>query len=99
MPHGFFADEAVDLLETIGRWLHVNGEAIDATRYRSPYQDGDTNFFTKSKDGQYVYLIHIGWPFPQFQVQSVVPKENSPIFCLGIKNPCSWHMEREFIDY
>ena len=49
----FLPMKAVDLLETIGRWLHVNGEAIYATRYRSPYQDGDTNFFTKSKDGQY----------------------------------------------
>nr|MDO8111229.1 alpha-L-fucosidase [Candidatus Sigynarchaeota archaeon] len=31
MPSGRFPKEAVDLLETIGRWLKVNGEAIYAT--------------------------------------------------------------------
>src|SRR5271157_1311243 len=60
MPHGLFAPEMVDVLEYIGRWLKVNGEAIYSTRFHQPYKEEDTVFYTQSKDGKYVYLIHVG---------------------------------------
>ena len=93
MPHGFFAQECVDTLEYIGRWLKVNGDAIYSTRLHTPYHEGETDYFTQSKDAQTVYIIHIGWPSPQFEVTTLEPKADSQIFMLGIKEPCPWHME------
>lgn len=90
MPHGFFAQEAVDVLEYIGRWLQVNGEAIYATRPYTPYHEGDKVYYTRSKDSQFVYLIHFGWPFPQLQVTGVLPKEGSQVFMLGVSDPVPW---------
>jgi alpha-L-fucosidase len=93
MPNGWFSQESVDLLETIGRWLHVNGEGIYATRSYTPYHEGDNTYFTRSKDNHTVYLFHIGWSYPKLETSCVKPKKSSKIYMLGISDPIPWHME------
>ncbi|MEX2680749.1 MAG: alpha-L-fucosidase [Candidatus Sigynarchaeota archaeon] len=95
MPSGRFPQEAIDLLETIGRWLKVNGEAIYATRPYKTYKEGDNVYYTRSKDNKHVYAIHIGWPFPRVVLKNVVAKEGSEIFLLGIAEPVPWHEEKD----
>ncbi|HME52076.1 MAG TPA: alpha-L-fucosidase [Candidatus Lokiarchaeia archaeon] len=93
MPNGRFPQEAVDVLETIGRWLKVNGEVIYATRSFEPYKEGEDTYFTRSKDNTFVYLIHVGWPFPSLTTSSVKPREGSEIHMLGVQEPVDWHLD------
>ncbi len=90
MPNGYFEPKTVELLERIGRWLQVNGQAIYATRFRDPFKEGEKIFFTQSKDHTFIYLIHIGWPYQKVEVASVKPKPKSKIFMLGVKDPLPW---------
>jgi hypothetical protein len=71
----------------------VNGEAIYATRSRKPFSEGDKIFYTRSKDNRYVYLIHIGWPYPQLEVMNINPKKGSQIYLLGFSDPVKWHRD------
>jgi alpha-L-fucosidase len=93
MPNGRFPQEAVDLLETVGRWLKVNGEAIYATRPYKIHKEGDKIYYTRSKDSKHVYLIHIGWPVQSVTAKNVAAKKGSKIFMLGIADPVTWRME------
>lgn len=93
MPNGRFPQDAVDVLEYIGRWLAINGEGIYATRSYRPYCEGDRIFFTRSKDNKIVYLIHIGWPYPSFEVKNVKPKAGSNIYLLGFTESVMWKKE------
>jgi alpha-L-fucosidase len=95
MPNGRFPQEAVDVLEYIGRWLKVNGEAIYATRSYEPYKEDDKTYFTRSKDNAFVYLIHEGWPFPSLTTNCVKPREGSEIHMLGVQEPVSWRLDGE----
>ena len=61
-PDGAFPREAVDRLETLGRWLKANGEAIYATRPLPPYRKGAWAL-TQSKDGKRAFAIRL-WPTP-----------------------------------
>jgi alpha-L-fucosidase len=93
MPNGWFPQEAIDILEYIGRWLAVNGEAIYATRTYKPYKEGEKIFYTRSKDHRFVYLLHIGWPYPNISVMNVKPKKGTQIFMLGISDPVKWQID------
>ena len=91
MPHGF-AQECVDTLEYIGRWLKVNGDAIYSTRLHTPYHEG--KLIILQIEGCANSLYYSYWlAFPQFEVTTLEPKADSQIFMLGIKEPCPWHME------
>ncbi len=93
MPNGRFPQEAVDLLESVGRWLAVNGEAIYATRPHDPYKEGEKIYYTRSKDGKQVHVIRIGWPFPRFTFTGVIPRAGSKVFMLGVDEPVDWRVE------
>jgi alpha-L-fucosidase len=56
-PKGQWHDEAYQLLEEVGEWLDVNGEAIYETRTIEPYKSGNV-CFTKGKNGE-VYAIYL----------------------------------------
>jgi alpha-L-fucosidase len=92
MGNGKFPEKSVEILEYMGRWLKVNGEAIYATRPRHPYCQGDTLYFTKSKDSKILYAIHIGWPHNQVEINGINPLESSEIFMLGIQEPLPWRI-------
>jgi alpha-L-fucosidase len=56
-PDGKWHDEAYELLEKIGAWMAVNGEAIYGTRAIAPYKDGKVCLTRKGKD--VVYAIYL----------------------------------------
>ena len=55
-PEGIIEPEVVRILDEIGQWLKVNGEAIYNTRNTPMYHDGNV-WFTASKDKQTFYAI------------------------------------------
>ena len=56
-PDGTWQQGAYDLLQDIGAWLKVNGEAIYNSRAVAPYVDGKVRL-TKQRDGT-VYFIYL----------------------------------------
>jgi alpha-L-fucosidase len=58
---GTLDDETISILEGIGKWLNVNGEAIYATRPWKQAEDGIVRF-TQSKDKSVLYAIALENP-------------------------------------
>jgi len=90
MPNGTWAPEAVERLEYVGDWLQVNGEAIYGTRPREVFHEGESIWFTSSKDGRTCYAISLKWPGSQLAVGSVPVTEGSPVHMLGVHEPLRW---------
>ncbi|MBN2152275.1 MAG: alpha-L-fucosidase [Candidatus Lokiarchaeota archaeon] len=91
MGNGKFPQESIDILEYIGRWLKVNGEAIYATRpVKGDFKQGDNIYLTRSKDGRFVYVIHVGWPFEKVEVADLQAKAGSTVKMLGIDDALPW---------
>jgi alpha-L-fucosidase len=88
---------AVKNLEEAGAWLHVNGEAIYATRPRPGdlWKEGNQIRFSSTKDGRILYAIGLVWPGERLVLKSVKAKKGSPVHLLGIKQPLHSHQERE----
>jgi alpha-L-fucosidase len=93
MPNGRFPQEAIDVLEYMGRWLAVNGEAIYATRPWKKSKQGDDVYFTRSKDQKTLYAINFGWPYQRLELNEVNIKAGSQIFMYGIQEPFPWKLE------
>ena len=49
-PDGTWHSEAYQLLEDMGHWIKVNGDAIYKTRAIAPYKEGNVGF-TQNTDG------------------------------------------------
>ncbi len=54
---GWFHPRAIEVLEQVGEWLQLNGEAIYATRPHTPWHDGQGIFFSKAKDNRSIYAF------------------------------------------
>jgi len=93
MPSGEWPTETVERLKYTGDWLRVNGEAIYNTRPRKVFREGNNIWFTSSKDGRYVYAIHIGWPGENFTTRSVRAVKGSQISMLGVDQPLEWEQD------
>lgn len=57
-PDGTLPIPVEERLEKIGEWMDKNGEAIFNTTITTNYTDGDRTWFTKSKDGKFIYAIY-----------------------------------------
>ncbi len=91
MANGRFPQQSIDILEYIGRWLKVNGEAIYATRpVKGDYKQGDNIYLTRSKDDKVVYAIHVGWPVEKVELADVQAKKGSVVKMLGIDEALPW---------
>lgn len=85
----------LDLLEELGNWLEVNGEAIYGSR---PYealcdntQLGQTVWYTSSKDNKYGYAIILDWPKSEtFICSKANIKWESDVYLLGWDEPLRW---------
>ncbi len=95
MPSGAWAPEAVERLEYVGAWLKVNGEAIYNTRPRRTFREGDSTWFTASRDGRFVYAISLKWPGSEFTLRSVRALRDSQVFMLGVGQPLMWQQHGE----
>jgi alpha-L-fucosidase len=56
-PKGQWHNEAYSLLEDIGNWMKVNGEAIYGTRAISPYKEGQVCITKKGDNTLYLYYM------------------------------------------
>jgi alpha-L-fucosidase len=56
-PLGQWHDDAYSLLEDIGSWMKVNGEAIYGTRALAPYKEGKVCISKKGDNTIYVYYL------------------------------------------
>jgi len=84
---GTFDEETVHILKELGKWNHVNGEAIFGTRPWIRFGEGPVKRpesrarvspfsakdirFTQSKDGQRFYAIFMAWPDNQAVITSL----------------------------
>jgi alpha-L-fucosidase len=75
-------------LKDIGKWLKVNGEAIYSTRRWNIPEEGN-NYFTRSKDGKFVYVICTTWPGRTLSLR-INPVSGSKIMMLGTKDELEW---------
>jgi len=76
-------------LVELGKWLKVNGEGIYETRTWLTTKDADT-YFTKSKDGKFVYVHLTVWPGKTIIVKNISPLPSSKISMLGTNNNLTW---------
>jgi alpha-L-fucosidase len=92
MANGKFPQQSIDILEYIGRWLKVNGEAIYSTRAVDgmAYKQGDNIYLTRSKDNAFVYAIHVGWPHDTVAIEGIQAKDGSQVTMLGCKDALLW---------
>jgi alpha-L-fucosidase len=56
-PLGQWHDDAYKLLEDIGNWMNVNGEAIYGTRALAPYKEGKVCISKKGNNTIYIYYL------------------------------------------
>ena len=85
----------MDLLEELGDWLKINGEAIYGTR---PYevicdntQLGQPVWYTMSKDSTYGYAIVFDWPKSEtFICKGANLIWDSEVTMLGYEKPIKW---------
>ena len=89
-PEGEWQDGAYELLEDMGKWINVNGDAIYSTRAIAPYKE-DKICYTNKKNTSTVYAIYradvneITMP-TKIVVPSFKPKEGSKVELLGFGN-------------
>ena len=90
--NGLWHPAAIKQLEEAGVWLDINGEAIYATRPRpgTLYKEGEDVLFTCSKDSKFIYAICTKWPGNELRINSVCPKNGTPIRMLGHDEVLEW---------
>ncbi|MEF8787885.1 MAG: alpha-L-fucosidase, partial [Planctomycetota bacterium] len=83
-------------LRGIGRWMEVNGEAIYGTRPWETFNEGEDIRFTRSKDGETIYVICLSWPGDRLEVQSLAsgselcPRDIEKVSMLGTDGELEW---------
>jgi alpha-L-fucosidase len=89
---GEFHPEAVSQMKAAGQWLKVNGEAIFATRARDgdAWSESGNVFYTRSKDGRFVYAILTSWPGAEVSLGRVRAKSGSQVNLLGLAKSLEW---------
>ena len=91
-PQGLIEPEVVKILEEIGAWMKLNGEAIYNTRCLANYQAEDL-WFTTSKDGKYVYALCPGTPSPTLSWTGNFPAKGAKMQLLSGKGPVYYKVE------
>ena len=92
-PQGQWHDEAYKLLEDIGKWMKVNGEAIYGTRALAPYKEGKVCISKKGDNTLYIYyLAEDGERMPsQIGMSSYSLPEGAKIKMVGPETSLKWN--------
>jgi alpha-L-fucosidase len=93
-PDGKWPEGAYTLLNAMGEWIDVNGEAIYGTRAIAPYKSGNI-CFTRKKDTETVYAIYL----PEgnqdklpatIEVKGIKAAKGAKISLLGASGTLKW---------
>ena len=93
-PDGKWPADAYKLLEAMGNWIDVNGEAIYSTRAIAPYKT-DNICLSQQKDTKAVYAMYLeqedssGLP-ATFTVKGIKAAKNAKLTLLGAKGNLKW---------
>ena len=91
-PDGTWPEGAYTLLDEMGRWMKVNGEAIYGTRAMAPYKDGKVCINRKGDDIMYLfYMADAGETMPaSVTMNGLTLPQGSRVNVLGSGAICSW---------
>jgi alpha-L-fucosidase len=93
-PEGTWDPGAYALLEGVGAWMAVNGEAIYGTRALPPYKSGSVCLTRKRTDGA-VHAIHLAGedetaPPAVIDVAGCIPADGARVIMLGAEGELEW---------
>jgi alpha-L-fucosidase len=92
-PNGLWDPGAYELLEQVGDWMEINGEAIYATQAVAPYKAGRV-CVTQKKDGTLyaIYLADEGESRPPAEISfpALQPSEQAELVMLGTQTKLAW---------
>lgn len=93
-PDGKWPEGAFTLLEAMGKWIDVNGEAIYATRATAPYKSGNI-CFTRQKNSTTTYAIYLpaegeGRLPAEIIIDGKTPAPNARLQLLGAPGNLKW---------
>jgi alpha-L-fucosidase len=95
-PDGTLADEAVQRLQEVGKWMDRNGEAIYNTRITKNYHDGNTWFTENPKTGVRYALVCLAEGSPlsnEITWQQNPPKKGSKMTWLQTGKTVEWKQD------
>lgn len=96
---GWFHPKTIEILETVGAWLQVNGEAIFNTCPRLPWREGEDIFFSRTADGRRFYALLTGQAWKDFsqgkplRLDSVPAQPMLQAALLGQGAVLAWELE------
>ncbi|MCK3685769.1 alpha-L-fucosidase [Maribellus sp. YY47] len=93
-PDGTWPEDAYKLLDAMGKWIDVNGEAIYSTRAIAPYKS-DNICLTQQKDSKAVYALYLeqedGAGLPaSFTVKGIKAAKGAKLSMLGAGGTLKW---------
>lgn len=94
---GTLDQETISILEGIGKWMDINGEAIYSTRPWSQSEDGNVRF-TSSKDNKTLYAISLEKPGDNnltIQVLNNSKMRVNSVELLGYKGTVKWKQKAD----
>ncbi len=99
-PDGTWHPKAYQLLEEMGHWIKVNGDAIYGTRAIAPYKEGNIGF-TQNKDGSvnaiYMAKDHETLPPARITLTDIQAAKGAKVTFLGTDVQLNWHsLDRGF---
>ncbi|MEN8122881.1 MAG: alpha-L-fucosidase [Bacteroidota bacterium] len=93
-PDGTWHDDAYKLLDDMGDWIKVNGDAIYGTRAIAPYKESKV-CYTNKKNSNTVYAIYMADKDENkmpavIAIESFVPEAGTKVSLLGSKEKLVW---------
>jgi alpha-L-fucosidase len=91
-PQGQWHDGAYKLLEEMGAWMRVNGEAIYGTRALAPYKEGKVCISKKGSNTIYIYyMADEGEKMPlQIGMTTFSLPKGAKVSMVGTGTPLKW---------